>query len=77
VVLQFLPYIVITLSTLLIAIRTIAIWNKRKAIIAVVAGLWIVNLAFLIQGKSLTTFLQMYWGPNERGFVLGAARVRD
>jgi len=44
------PHIIIGLSTLLVAIRTIAIWNKEKAIVAVVTGLWIVNVAFLIQG---------------------------
>ena len=56
---------------------SIAIWNKNKAIVALVTGLWIVNVAFLIQGKSLTTFLQMYWSPNKRDFMLGAARVSD
>ena len=53
---------------------SIAIWNKDKAIAALVAGIWIVNVAFLIQGKSPSTFLQTNWSPSKRDIV---ARPRE
>jgi len=44
------PNIVLALSTLLIAIRTIAIWNMNKSIVTLVIGIWVANVAFLIFG---------------------------
>ncbi len=31
----------------------IAIWNRNKIIVALVTGVWLTTIAFLIQGKSI------------------------
>jgi hypothetical protein len=31
---------------------SMAIWNKNKVVIAISLGVWMTNLAFLIQGES-------------------------
>ncbi|KAI0276823.1 hypothetical protein BC826DRAFT_1114015 [Russula brevipes] len=35
-------------AELLIVLRIIAIWNKRKVVVAIAIGLWVTNVAFLI-----------------------------
>jgi hypothetical protein len=37
----------------LIPVASIAIWNRRKVVVRIAIGLWITNVAFLVQGKSL------------------------
>jgi len=43
-------YVAFASASLLIALRTIAIWNKNKFLIAAVYGVWLTNVAFLIRG---------------------------
>jgi len=38
----------------------IAIWNKKTIIVAFAAGVWVVNVAFLIQGNSLPHSVGLY-----------------
>ena len=40
----------------LIEIASIAIWNRNKIATAAAIGVWVINVAFLIQGKSLLPF---------------------
>ena len=54
----------------------IAIWDRKRIIVAFVTGVWGINIAFLIQGKSLPPSV----GAFERalfkcGVVLGVLRV--
>ncbi|KAI0279152.1 hypothetical protein BC826DRAFT_604768 [Russula brevipes] len=39
-------------AELLIVLRIIAIWNKRKVVVAIAIGLWVTNVAFLIHTSS-------------------------
>ncbi|KAH9956515.1 hypothetical protein BC827DRAFT_751872 [Russula dissimulans] len=47
-------------GSLLIVLRIIAIWNKRKPIITIAAIIWSTNVAFLIQGtvRIRSTFIE-------------------
>src|SRR5579863_4226287 len=38
---------------LLMRTASIAIWNKEKSVIAIAAGVWVINLGFQLQGKPL------------------------
>ncbi len=40
----------------LIEIASIAIWNRNKVATAAAIGVWVINVAFLIQGKPLLPF---------------------
>ncbi|KAI0274127.1 hypothetical protein BGY98DRAFT_95476 [Russula aff. rugulosa BPL654] len=52
--LQFIfAYLAFATSSLLMVLRIIAIWNRKTIIVALATGVWGVNIAFLIQGKSL------------------------
>jgi hypothetical protein len=31
---------------------SIAIWNKNRVVVAIAVGVWVINIAFLIQGES-------------------------
>ncbi|KAN0118718.1 hypothetical protein V8E52_004829 [Russula decolorans] len=49
--LQFIfAYLAFATSSLLIVLRIIAIWDRKRIIVAFAAGLWGINVAFLIQG---------------------------
>jgi hypothetical protein len=41
----------------LIEIGSIAIWNRNKVATAAAISVWVINVAFLTQGKSLLPFL--------------------
>jgi hypothetical protein len=40
----------------LIEIVSIAIWNRKKPAIVVAVGIWVVNVAFYLQGKISSPF---------------------
>ncbi|KAF8496133.1 hypothetical protein F5888DRAFT_411037 [Russula emetica] len=49
--LQFIfAYLALATSSLLIVLRIIAIWDRKKVIVAFATGVWGINVAFLIQG---------------------------
>ncbi|KAH9958808.1 hypothetical protein BC827DRAFT_539492 [Russula dissimulans] len=45
-----LGYVAFVAASLLIVLRVIAIWNRKKVIMVTAFGLWLANLALLIQG---------------------------
>ena len=49
----------VALTKLMEAIR-IAIWNKKMIVVAFATGVWVVNVAFLIQGNSLPPSVGLY-----------------
>jgi hypothetical protein len=42
----------IPLNQVLIEITSIAIWNRERVVVAMAITVWVVNVAFLVQGKS-------------------------
>jgi len=42
-------YVAFAGASLLIVLRNIAIWNGKKLVIAITAGVWVVNIGFFIQ----------------------------
>jgi hypothetical protein len=53
-------------ASLLVAIRTIAIWNKNKIVIAFAAIVWLVNVSFLSEGIAR---IRAGWDPDQ-GFCV-------
>jgi len=45
----FFGYLAFVLASFLIVLRTIAIWNKKKLVMAIAVGVWVINLGFQIQ----------------------------
>ncbi|KAI0275779.1 hypothetical protein BGY98DRAFT_990566, partial [Russula aff. rugulosa BPL654] len=63
-VFQFvLAYLVLASSSLLIVLRIIAIW-ENKIIVAVATGMWVTNIAFLIQGRSYLSRFHSTFGDE-------------
>ncbi|KAH9952313.1 hypothetical protein BC827DRAFT_1380479 [Russula dissimulans] len=71
-----LGYVCFGAASSLILLRVIAVWNRNKVITWFAGGLWITNVAFLIQGKSLplltvhhqvsqTIVLHFEWLPTQ------------
>lgn len=60
-------YLTFSLSSLLIVLRTIAIWRKNKLVMGLAIGVWLINASFLIEG---ITRLRSEWSP-----VLGACSL--
>jgi len=58
-----LAYLGFAAATLLIVLRIVAIWNKNKAVVRIAIGLWIINVAFLIQGAIRLRFA-WFTDPN-------------
>jgi len=63
---QFVPMVYFTLAylsfsaiSLLIVLRIIAVWNKKKVISWFAVGLWLTNVAFLVQGVVRLRFAWM------------------
>ncbi|KAH9964958.1 hypothetical protein BC827DRAFT_902809 [Russula dissimulans] len=69
-----LAYVSFAASSLLIVLRIIAIWDKNKVVVRIAIGLWITNVAFLIQGRSLSLPTNM--SPKQTRFVTGVIRLR-
>jgi len=42
----------LAIAELLIVLRIIAIWNKRKVVVAIAMGLWVINVSFIILSES-------------------------
>jgi len=55
-------YVGIASATLLIALRTIAIWNKNTIVVMVAMGIWLTNLSFL--GHSIMQY-RAFWVPAQ------------
>ncbi|KAH9984319.1 hypothetical protein BJV74DRAFT_952285 [Russula compacta] len=45
-------YLAFATASLLIVFRIIAIWNKNKIVVALATSVWVINVSFIIQGKS-------------------------
>ncbi|KAI0279432.1 hypothetical protein BGY98DRAFT_968908 [Russula aff. rugulosa BPL654] len=60
-------YLAFVTSSLLIVLRIIAIWNKNKVIIVISFGVWMTNIAFLIQGIAR---LRSTWLPAQERCVV-------
>jgi len=54
-------YLGVAFASLLIVFRIIAIWNKNKAIVAISAGIWVINVSFIIHGIAR---LRASWDPS-------------
>ncbi|KAH9962358.1 hypothetical protein BC827DRAFT_1375833 [Russula dissimulans] len=61
-ILQFaFAYMTFSLSSLLIVLRVIAIWNKNKFVVAFAVAIWLSNASFFIYG---TTQIDAEWVPS-------------
>jgi len=58
----FFAYLAVAGATLLIVLRTIAIWNRDKVVIMIAMGIWSGNIGFLIH--SIVT-LRSIWAPAQ------------
>ncbi|KAH9964891.1 hypothetical protein BC827DRAFT_897028 [Russula dissimulans] len=56
-------YFGVAMASLLIVLRIIAIWNKNRIIVTISVGVWLVNVAFIIQG---IVRLRSTWNPVRR-----------
>lgn len=48
------PHFSISVNEALMKPSRIAIWNKDKVVVAIATGVWVTNIAFMIQGNGLT-----------------------
>ncbi|KAF8481575.1 hypothetical protein DFH94DRAFT_400751 [Russula ochroleuca] len=60
-------YLAFATASLLIVLRVIAIWNKNRVVVAIAVGVWVINIAFLIQG---TARLRSVWVPAQKQCVV-------
>ncbi|OBZ76363.1 hypothetical protein A0H81_02911 [Grifola frondosa] len=67
-------YLAMALSTALIALRIIAIWNRKRSIMFIVGTAFVINVAFLLYG-CITD--ERIWEPVETNLSTGAAMVPD
>jgi len=58
-------------ASLLIVLRIVAIWNQYKAVGRIAIGLWIINVAFLIQGAIR---LRFRWITNPNRCVVQSVK---
>jgi len=58
-----LSYVAFAAASFLIVLRIAAIWNKNKLVVRIAIGLWIINVAFLIQGAIRLRFA-WFTNPN-------------
>ncbi|KAH9962365.1 hypothetical protein BC827DRAFT_1375837 [Russula dissimulans] len=64
-ILQFaFAYMTFSLSSLLIVLRVIAIWNKNRFVVAFSVAIWLSNASFFIYGA---TQISAEWVPSEFG----------
>ncbi|KAN0125627.1 hypothetical protein V8E52_000834 [Russula decolorans] len=81
VFLLFFGYLAIASASLLIVLRILAIWNKKKIIIAIAAGAWGISVIFQIQSVATDVILLliMFFGLLRLGFhergVFGLGRL--
>ena len=52
-----------------------AIWNRNKIAVAVAIGVWAINIAFFIQGRSVSPSIAEHVGSHKRYLATGAVRV--
>ncbi|KAF8496141.1 hypothetical protein F5888DRAFT_412077 [Russula emetica] len=72
--LQFIfAYLALATSSLLIVLRIIAIWDRKKVIVAFATGVWGINVAFLIQG--VLRFRSSWEVDNRHGSLMGLGRL--
>ncbi|KAH9962341.1 hypothetical protein BC827DRAFT_1197730 [Russula dissimulans] len=64
-------YLTFSLSSLLIVLRIIAIWDKNKRIVGLAIGVWIANAAFLIYGIAQ---IRSEWVPVQNSCSLPNAK---
>jgi len=62
-----LGYMAFAAASLLIVLRIIAIWNRKKVIMMIAYGLWLTNLAFLIQ---VAVRIRSEWAPDQSSCVV-------
>jgi len=60
----------------LIGIASLAIWNRNKVAVAMAISVWVINVGFLIQGKSrLLPSIPENMGSRNYCLAIGVARV--
>ncbi|KAH9958778.1 hypothetical protein BC827DRAFT_551368 [Russula dissimulans] len=62
-----LGYTAFAAASLLIVLRIIAIWNRKKVIMMMAYGLWLANLAFLIQ---VAVRIRSVWAPAQSSCIV-------
>jgi len=60
-------YMTFSLASLLIVLRTIAVWQKNRLAIGLAIGVWLINASFLIEGISK---LRSQWSNVQSGCTL-------
>ncbi|KAN0118077.1 hypothetical protein V8E52_005664 [Russula decolorans] len=60
-------YLAFATASLLIVLRIMAIWNKNRVVVAISLGVWMANIAFLIQGIAR---LRSTWVPAQECCVI-------
>ncbi|KAH9964990.1 hypothetical protein BC827DRAFT_1186849 [Russula dissimulans] len=60
-------YMTFSLASLLIVLRTIAVWQKNKLAIGLAIGVWLINASFLLEGISK---LRSEWSSVQSGCTL-------
>jgi len=51
-------------ASFLVVLRIIAIWNRNRAVMVMAFGVWVINVAFLIQGAAAQR-LRFVWQPSQ------------
>ncbi|KAH9962366.1 hypothetical protein BC827DRAFT_1383527 [Russula dissimulans] len=70
---QVFAYMTFSLSSLLIVLRIIAIWNWNKFVMAFAVATWLTNASFLIEG---TTQVRAEWVPDFPSDSCGPINVK-
>ncbi|KAH9956528.1 hypothetical protein BC827DRAFT_753747 [Russula dissimulans] len=64
-------------ASLLIVLRIIAIWNKKKIITVVAITVWMINVLFFIHGKLFLLSLSQLGVPFKHALIPGIAEIRS
>ncbi|KAH9984327.1 hypothetical protein BJV74DRAFT_587879 [Russula compacta] len=60
-------FLTLACASLLIVLRVIAIWNRKRVVMAIAGGLWTTNVIFLIQGVAR---LRAKWVPEQNSCMM-------
>jgi hypothetical protein len=79
IVLRMYVIVLVICDQILMNDFSIAIWNKNRVVVGISLGVWMTNIAFLIQGESgsLSLNLSVYQESYTKRLDLGIARVND
>ncbi|KZV76808.1 hypothetical protein PENSPDRAFT_679826 [Peniophora sp. CONT] len=59
-------YVSLGLASLLIVLRTVAVWERRKSVMFIAYSVWVVSVAFNIRDL---TFLRAYFSPDYQSCI--------